>query len=308
MLYSIKDREDLENLNELVSLQNQVKVVKLQDKLGEQNFHEDMKKVLEPVTKSLKNTSENITNAITDSSIKNNQAIENVNNKLLEIMNDRGILATYLMSPLSRITNPENSSQFKLVKDPNSNRVNDLLMKNKIPITLYGNMLTFRDTNKQFELTGDLLEMITNKDYNVDHASLADIKLMYDFAKEMHFDMKAVGKKPTRDKTLIKLLKSPGLIVSASGVSKTVFLSSDPDELCDRIKLLLQEKHAGNNSDLINDEIVTIVDKLLEYKCISKKQHKQILIKCNLLQKKYKYSKKYSYICINTHISVHINV
>ena len=283
MLYSIKDTEDLEKLEDLVSLQNQVKFVKLQDKLGEQTFHEDMKKVFEPVSKSLENTSEKLTNAITDSSIKNNQAIENINNKLLEIMNDRGILATYLMSPLSKITNPENKSQFRLEKDHNSNRVNDLLMKNKILITLYGNMLTFRDTNKQFELTGDLLEMITNKDYNVDHASLADKKLMYDFAKEMHFDMKAVGKKPTRDKTLIKLLKSPGLIVSASGVSKTIFLSSDPDELCDRLKLLLQEKHAGNNSDLINDEIVAIVDKLLEYKCISKKQHKQILIKCNLL-------------------------
>ena len=69
----------------------------------------------------------------------------------------------------------------------------------------------------------------------------------------------------------------------ASGISKTIFLSSDPDELCDRLKLLLQEKQAGNNSDIINDEIVAIVDKLLEYKCIIKKQHKQILIKCNLL-------------------------
>ena len=36
-------------------------------------------------------------------------------------MNDRGILATYLMSPLSKITNPENASQFKLRKDSNSN-------------------------------------------------------------------------------------------------------------------------------------------------------------------------------------------
>ena len=52
------------------------------------------------------------------------------------------------MSPLSKITNPENSTQFKLVKDPNSNRVNDLLLKNKIPITLYNNMITFRDTGK----------------------------------------------------------------------------------------------------------------------------------------------------------------
>ena len=146
-------------------------------------------------------------------------------------------------------------------------------------------MLTFRDTNNQFELKGDLLEMITNSKFNVDLASLSDKKLMYDFAKEMYFDTKALGKKSTRDKTLIKLLKSPGLIVSASGISKTIFLSSDPNELCDRLKLLLQEKHGGNNSDLINQEIVAIVDKLLEYKCISKKQHKQILIKCNLLQK-----------------------
>ena len=84
-------------------------------------------------------------------------------------------------------------------------------------------------------------------------------------------------------KSLIKLPKSPGLLVSASGVSKTIILSSDPDELCDRLKLLLQEKHAGIESDIINQKIVVIVDKLLENKCLFKKQHKQILIKCNLL-------------------------
>ena len=123
--------------------------------------------------------------------------------------------------------------------------------------------------------------MITNKNYNVDLASLSDKKLMYDFAKEMHFDRNATGNKSTRDRKLIKLLDSPAIM--ASGVSNTIFLSSDPDELCDRLKLLLQEKHAGNNSDIINDEIIAIIDKLLEYKCISKKQHKQILIKCNLL-------------------------
>ena len=285
MLFSIKDREDLENSNELVSLQDQVKVVRLQDKLGNKNFHEDIKKVFEPVTKSLENTSENLTKAITETSIKNNLAIENINNNLLEIMKDRCILATYLMSPLSRITNPENSSQFKLVKDLGSNRVNDLKINKTIPITLYGNMLTFRDTNKQFELKGDLLEMITNSKFNVDLTSLQEKKLMYDFAKEMHFDTKAPGNKSIRDRKLIKLPNSPGLMVSASGVSKTIFLSSDPNELCDRIKLFLQEKHAGNNSDIINDEIVVIMDKLLEYKCITKKQHKQILIKCNLLQK-----------------------
>ena len=195
MLYSIKDREGFQNLNELASLQDQVKTVRLQDKLGKQNFHEDMKKVFEPVTKSLEDTSQDITKTISETSPKNNQAIENLNNKLLEIMNDRGILATYLMSPLSKITNPENTSQFKLVKDHNSNRVNDLKINKTIPITLYGNILTFRDTNKQFELKGDLLEMITNSKFNVDLASLSDKKIMYDFAKEMHFDERNVGNK-----------------------------------------------------------------------------------------------------------------
>ena len=240
-----------------------------------------MKKLFEPVTKSLEDTSQDITKTITETSIKNNQPIENLNNKLLEIMNDRGILALCLMSPLSKITNPENASQFRLVKDSSSNRVNDLLIHNTIPITLYNNILTFRDTGKEFELKRDLLKMITNNNFNVDLASLSDKKIMFDFAKEMHFDLKAVGKKSTRDKTLIKLLKSPAIM--ASGVSKTIFLSSDPVELCNRLELILQEKHAGNNSDLINQEIVAIVDKLLEYKCISKKQHKQLLIKCNLL-------------------------
>ena len=87
---------------------------------------------------------------------------------------------------------------------------------------------------------------------------------MYDFAKEMNFCVKATGSKSTRDRTLIKLLKSPGLMVSASGVSKTIFLSSDPNDLCDRLGLLLHEKEAVINSELFNDEIYAIANKLIE--------------------------------------------
>ena len=78
----------------------------------------------------------------------------------------------------------------------------------------------------------------------------------------MHFDERNVGNKSIRDRKLIKLLSSPGLMVSASGISKTIFLSSNPNELCDRIKLLLQEKQAGNNCDIINQEIVAIVENI----------------------------------------------
>ena len=159
--------------------------------------------------------------------------------------------------------------------------MNDFLINEGIPVTLFSNMLLFRDSKKSFKLDGDLLEAITNYDFNVSHSNPKDQKLIYEFGKEMNFNIKQKGRKSDRDKSMIKLLKSPAIM--ASGVSNTIFLSSDPDELCDRLRLLLQEKHAGNNSDIINDEIVAIVDKVLEYKCITKKQHKQILIKCNLL-------------------------
>ena len=133
MLHSNKNKEDLQKLNELVALESRVKSVRLQDKLGKENFHEDTKKVFEPVTKSTKEVSQEITKAITETSNINNKALEIFNNKFLEIMNDRGTLATYLMSPLSRITNPENTTQFKLVKDSRANRGNDSLIHNSIP-------------------------------------------------------------------------------------------------------------------------------------------------------------------------------
>ena len=235
-MFPIKNVEYLQKLNKAVSLESQVKVVRLQDKLGEQNHHQNAEKLYQPVTDTIKNTSEIITKDITESSLINNEALNDLNEKFLEIMNDRCILASYLMSPLSKITNPEKTSQFKLVKDHKSNRLNDLLIKNTKPITLHNILLTFFDTDRVFELKGDLLKMITNKNYNVNLASLADKKLMYDFGKEMNFDLEAQGRKSTRDGTPIKLLKSPGLIDSASSVSKTLILSSDPDDLFNRTK------------------------------------------------------------------------
>ena len=136
-----------------------------------------------------------VTKSMTDVSIKNNQAIENLNKNFLKIMNDRGILATYLMSPLSKITNPAKSSHIKLVKDSNSNTVTDLKINKTIPTTLYNNLLTFRDTGREYELKGDLSKMITNKNYNVDLGILSDEKSMHDFAKEMNFDLKAQANK-----------------------------------------------------------------------------------------------------------------
>ena len=101
---------------------------------------------------------------------------------------------------------------------------------------------------------------------------------MYEFGKEMKFDIKQVGRPSNRDKSLIKLPISPAIM--ASGVS-TKFLPGKTNEPCERLKLILQEKQAGDNSNIINDDIVAIVDKLLENNCIWKKQLKIFLLKCS---------------------------
>ena len=191
------------------------------------------------------------------------------------------MIASYLTSSLVEVFKKDKKSQFRLRKDPDATKLNDFLIHGKIPVTIFSNMITFRDTDETFRLEGDLLKLITNHKFNVDHSNQQDRKIIYKFAKELNYDTKSTGRPSVRHNSMIRLLDQPAIM--ASGISKTIILSSDPNELCDRLKLLLQEKHAGNDSDIINDEIVAIVDKLLDYKCISKKQHKQILIKCNLL-------------------------
>ena len=141
----------MKNLNNLTSLQNQVEKLRLQYELSEQNFHEDKEKLDEELKCIIKVTSREITRTTMETSIENNIALTNLNDKFLEILTDRGILASYFLYPLSEITNPGHSSQFKLVRDASSDRVNDLLINKTIPVTLFNNLLKFCDKNKEFE-------------------------------------------------------------------------------------------------------------------------------------------------------------
>ena len=104
---------------------------------------------------------------------------------------------------------------------------------------------------------------------------------MFDFANEMSFDEQAWSNKSTEEKSLKRLLQSPAILAGSlkkkysatpktqnQNESKTNFLSSNCNELCHRIKLLLPEKQAGKKSHIITEELVAISDKLLEHKCI----------------------------------------
>ena len=130
-------------------------------------------------------------------------------------------------------------------------------------------MLTFRDSNKSFQLNGDLLKLLKIYKFNDGHSNAQDRKMKDEFGKEMKLNNKQVGRKKTKEESLKYLLNSSAIL--ASGIS-TLILLEDPNELWDILKLLLQGKQARRN--LIDEEFVPIVVKFLEYKCISKEQQK----------------------------------
>ena len=106
--------------------------------------------------------------------------------------------------------------------------MNDFLIHGNIPITLFSNMISFRDTNKSFRLDGDLLKLITNYKFNADHSIPQDKKLIYEFSKEMNYHTKSTGRPSTKHTSIIKINESPAIM--ASGISKIIILSSDPNE------------------------------------------------------------------------------
>ena len=100
------------------------------------------------------------------------------------------MIAPNLASSLVNLFEPESKSQFSLIKDLNSIKVNDFLINGGIPVTLFSIMLTFGDSNKSFKLDGGLLKTIPNYDFNVDNSNQQDRKLIFEFRKEMKFDIK----------------------------------------------------------------------------------------------------------------------
>ena len=78
--------------------------------------------------------------------------------------------------------------------------MNDFLINEGIPVTIFSNIITFRDGNKSFKLDGDLLETITICDFNVSQSNPKDQKLIYEFGKEMNFNIKQKGRQVTETK------------------------------------------------------------------------------------------------------------
>ena len=106
-MYSIETRR-FGKIKKTEFNKNQVHDLHLQDKLSKQKFHEDIAKLYEPLTDTIKKTSEDLTKSFTETSVQNNQAIPDLIEKVFELMKDEGVIAPFLASSLVNHFKPEN--------------------------------------------------------------------------------------------------------------------------------------------------------------------------------------------------------
>ena len=69
-------------------------------------------------------------------------------------------------------------------------------------------------------------------------------------------------------------------------------MSTNPNHICKELNLLFQKNAAGNISNKIGEDVISIEDKLVEQKCISIKQHKFLLLPCFNSKQKYQLDRK----------------
>ena len=143
-------------------------------------------------------------------------------------------------------------------------------------------------TNTQFDKPinnwGPIYNFLNDMKYDLNYGDKKSIR--YQFIKELYSRYQLQGFTQGQSQSYTQGFTGSGLngesyretsrSSTRSSTQQYIFLPSDPDELVDQLKLLYSEKVGGNDSFLINEQIIAIIDKLLEYECISPSQHQNI--------------------------------
>ena len=247
--------------------------------------------------------------------IKQYNEITNHNNQLLTSLVNSNKVDSSFVKTVSNLLNDKNKSQFSLEPitqsfaqdNPNLFTFNS---HNPQQVLIKGSTMIFENGNSYDLSTPDLQYFITNTQFD---KQINNWDSIYNFLNDMKYDLNYGDKKSIRYQFIKELYSryqlqgytqgfaqgytqahdlqgfaqgqsqgftGSGLRSYANGESSTqqyIFLPSDPDELVDQLKLLYFEKVGGNDSFLINEQIIAIIDKLLEYECISPSQHQNII-------------------------------
>ena len=241
--------------------------------------------------------------------IKQYNEITNHNNQLLTSLGNSNHVDSSIVKTVSNLFNDKNKSQFSLEPitqdNPNLFTINS---HNPQQVLIKGSTMTFESGNSYDLSNPDLQYFITDTQFD---KPINYWDTIYNFLNDMKYDLNYGDKNSIRHQ-FIKELYSPYQLqahdsqghareatqsqsqsqsqsytqgftgsglngeTSRSSTQQYIFLPSDPDELVDQLKLLYFEKVGGNDSFLINEQIIAIIDKLLEYECITPSQLQNI--------------------------------
>ena len=71
--------------------------------------------------------------------------------------------------------------------------------------------------------------------------------------------------------------------LSTSGSEPLSFVFRNSDEICSGQRSTIGKQENYNDSNIFDDEVVAVINKLIENNCINKDQHKVFSIKWNLI-------------------------
>ena len=200
MIYSMKNKDELKDLEEFDDLQTKVKRVRLVEKLCKQGFQYDVKVFCVPITKTLTDT-RNYLFEEAKSNTKSLMELDEINKNVifLKSMNKNEVIHSSLIRPIAKFLKPKNKNQFRQLDFHNSDNWYDYKMKREKSI-LDDKKLLFKDTGKVFTLKGDILSM--KNDYDFDETNSAVAKQIIDFMDKMLLYIRAKGK-ISKDKIVI---------------------------------------------------------------------------------------------------------
>ena len=224
--------------------------------------------------------SSNALNKNLQKSIKEYDEITNRNNQLVtDLVNSNQVDST-IIKTVSNLLNDKNKSQFSLepiMGNPNLFIINPI---NPQQVLIKNNTLTFLDSGNKYNLNDpDLSYFITDAQLDTQPQN---VNLIYSFLNDMKYNINYGDKKSKRYYFIKDLINQyiyqqiPYQLSQLGSGLNYVFLPSDPDELVDQLKLLYFEKIGGNDNPMLSEQIIAIVDKLLEYECITTNQHQNI--------------------------------
>ena len=262
---------------------------------------------IENQTRAIEHNNNTLQNSIKEG-IKQYNEITNHNaelrNQLLTSLVNSNQVDSSIVKTVSNLLNDKNKSQFSL--EPITQDNPNLFIidpHNPQQVLIKGSTMTFENGNSYDLSNPDLQYFITNTQFDKPINNWGPI---YNFLNDMKYDLNYGDKKSIRYQFIKELYSRYQLQGFTQGQSQSytqgftgsglngesyretsrsstrsstqqyIFLPSDPDELVDQLKLLYFEKVGGNDSFLINEQFIAIIDKLLEYECISPSQHQNI--------------------------------